>query len=160
MLTAKHFRESPNMKTILLTLTLSAAAVLTACAATGNDYVPGAAPGVLSHPVLGELKPAERSLLGPDADSNGIRDDIDRLVGAPGAPGAARERSHYALQYTRAMLAGARGARATAAEAAELKAAAAALDEAAGPNASTTLAARIASTPARQAAFVAWQQQQ
>ena len=55
-------------------------AILSGCSATGDDYIRGQTPTVINHPVLGSLTVAERELLGPDVNQNGIRDDIDLAI--------------------------------------------------------------------------------
>ncbi|MGO4391401.1 hypothetical protein AB4Z46_08620 [Variovorax sp. M-6] len=131
---------------------LSLAAVLAGCAATGDDYVKGVVPEVTNHPVLGTLNSKERALLGPDANENGVRDEIDRIVSTQHA-GARAQALRFAMAFTEAMLSGAAaGTSRTAPAASELDAAASALDAVDGPQSSGTLAARIANSPERRAA--------
>ncbi|KWT95528.1 MULTISPECIES: hypothetical protein [unclassified Variovorax] len=137
------------MKTILLAL--GAAIILSACAATGDDYVKGVVPEMSNHPALGSMTSAERALLGPDANANGIRDEIDRLI-AINFDGARPQAAAYAAKYTQGMIAGSRGQGPTPSQASDLAGAASALDAAS----STTLAARIANTPERRAAVSLW----
>lgn len=61
-------------------MALLAIAILSGCSATGDDYIRGQTPIVVNHPVLGNLAVAERELLGPDVNQNGIRDDIDVAI--------------------------------------------------------------------------------
>lgn len=87
---------------------LLAVAILSACSATGDDYVRGQTPTVINHPVLGSLTVAERELLGPDVNQNGIRDDIDvaiRELPDEKKPGIV----NYVKEITRGMIFGSRG---------------------------------------------------
>lgn len=89
---------------------LLAVASLAGCAATGDDYVVGVRPALVEHPVFGSLTIKEQDLLGPDADLNGVRDEIDKTLRQMFADSEALGRGEaYALQVTKAMLSGATG---------------------------------------------------
>ena len=83
-------------------------AILSGCSATGDDYIRGQTPTVLNHPVLGSLTVAERELLGPDVNQNGIRDDIDVVISKLSAE-RRPDISRHVLQITRNMIIGSRG---------------------------------------------------
>lgn len=96
---------------------LLSAASLAGCAATGDDYVVGMRPALVEHPILGPLTIKEQDLLGPDADQNGVRDEIDKALRQMFADAEALGRGEaYALQVTKAMLSGATGRTPTAAD--------------------------------------------
>lgn len=83
------------------------ATILAGCSATGDDYIRGQIPVVINHPVLGNITVAEQELLGPDANQNGVRDDID--VGIGKLPSEQRpDISRHVLQITRHMIIGSR----------------------------------------------------
>lgn len=82
---------------------------LSGCAATGDDYKVGVVPELSKHPVLGTLTTAERALLGPDANQNGVRDDIDQVI-AMGEAGPKDQATTYAQYVTKAIIIGSRGA--------------------------------------------------
>jgi len=65
---------------------------------------------VVVHPLLGSLAIEQQDLLGPDANQNGVRDELDKTLRDKLPEGAARVRGEaYALEVTKAMLAGAAG---------------------------------------------------
>ena len=147
---ASRTNHDPQMMKTLPAFVL--AAVLAGCAATGDDYVKGVVPELTDHPALGTLNSKERALLGPDANGNGVRDDIDRIASTRYA-GAHAQALRFAAKFTEAMLAGASAGKSRVAPStADLDGAAAVLDAAAGPPSSGALAARIANTPERRAA--------
>ncbi|EHK65929.1 hypothetical protein KYC_12408 [Achromobacter arsenitoxydans SY8] len=66
---------------------------------------------------MGPLTIKEQDLLGPDADLNGVRDEIDKSLRQTFADAEALRRGEaYALQVTKAMLSGASGRTPTAAD--------------------------------------------
>ena len=82
------------------------AALLAGCAATGDDYVKGVRPPVETHPILGQLTIGESDLLGPDADQNGVRDEIDKTIRATFFRSSEREAAtRFAVSASRAMIA-------------------------------------------------------
>ncbi|MGX9784456.1 hypothetical protein [Janthinobacterium lividum] len=83
-------------------------AILSGCSATGDDYIRGQTPTVIKHPVLGSLTVAERELLGPDANQNGIRDDVDIVIDKLSAD-RKPDISLYFQQVTRDMIISSRG---------------------------------------------------
>jgi hypothetical protein len=89
-------------------MALFALASLSGCSATGDDYIRGQVPTVINHPVLGNLTVVERELLGPDANQNGIRDEIDIVISKLSAE-RKPDISLYILQVTRSMIIGSRG---------------------------------------------------
>ena len=89
-------------------MALLAIAILSGCSATGDDYIRGQVPVVINHPVLGNLTVAEQELLGPDANQNGIRDDIDIVIDKLSAD-RKPDISRYVQQVTRDMIIGLRG---------------------------------------------------
>lgn len=82
--------------------------ILAGCSATGDDYIRGQTPTIINHPVLGNLTVAEQELLGPDANKNGIRDDIDIVIDKLSAD-RKPDISRYVQQVTRDMIIGSRG---------------------------------------------------
>ena len=93
----RHLLVKPNSAALIT----AAAMILGGCAATGDDYVVGVRPTIVNHPVLGPLTIKEQDLLGPDADQNGVRDEIDKTLRQTFPEGEARERGEsYALQVT------------------------------------------------------------
>lgn len=109
----RHLLVKPNSAALIT----AAAMILGGCAATGDDYVVGVRPTIVNHPVLGPITIKEQDLLGPDADQNGVRDEIDKTLRQTFPEGEARERGEsYALQVTKAMLAGTTGRAPTAIE--------------------------------------------
>lgn len=89
-------------------MALLAIAILSGCSATGNDYIRGQVPVVTNHPVLGNLTVAEQELLGPDANQNGIRDDVDIVIDKLSAD-RKPDISRYVKNITRDMINGSRG---------------------------------------------------
>ena len=89
-------------------MALLAIVILSGCSATGDDYIRGQVPVVINHPVLGNLTVAEQELLGPDANQNGIRDDIDIVIDKLSAD-RKPDISRYVQQVTRDMIFGSRG---------------------------------------------------
>ncbi|WP_158301360.1 hypothetical protein [Janthinobacterium sp. BJB426] len=83
-------------------------AILSGCSATGDDYIRGQTPTVINHPVLGSLTVAERELLGPDVNQNGIRDDIDLAI-IKISDERKSDISSYVKNITRDMINGSRG---------------------------------------------------
>lgn len=96
-------------------MALLAIAILSGCSATGDDYIRGQVPGVINHPVLGNLTVAENELLGPDANQNGIRDDVDIVIDKLSAD-RKTDISRYVQNVTRDMINGSRGVSSTSGE--------------------------------------------
>lgn len=129
-----------------------AIAILSGCSATGDDYIRGQTPTVINHPVLGSLTVAERELLGPDVNQNGIRDDID--VAITKFPDERKsDISRYVKNVTRDMINGSRGLSSASSE------------KASDAVVSLTISAvekkiyldLVINTAARKAAFATWQ---
>ncbi|WP_126376208.1 hypothetical protein [Achromobacter spanius] len=96
---------STDMKSIICA---GAFSLLVGCAATGDDYVTGVRPAVVIHPVLGKLTIEEQDLLGPDANQNGVRDELDKAILSNFGDDISHERAQrYALEVSKAMIAGA-----------------------------------------------------
>lgn len=86
------------------------AALLAACAATGDDYIPGVRPAVEMHAILGQLTIGESDLLGPDANQNGVRDEIDKTIRTTFTDASARKAAtRFAVSISRAMMVGLNG---------------------------------------------------
>ena len=126
-------------------------ATLVGCSATGNDYIKGEVPTIVKHPTLGDLTVAERELLGPDANQNGIRDDIDVII--DGLSGERKSATTlYAQGITKDMILGSRGVMKKSNEETSTTVTTAPLTK----SEEDFFIAKITSTPARKAAFFTW----
>lgn len=126
-------------------------ATLVGCSATGNDYIRGEVPTIVKHPTLGDLTVAERELLGPDANQNGIRDDIDVII-----YGLSEKRKSattlYAQGITKDMILGSRGVMKKSSEELDMEKTSALITK----SEADLFIAKITSTPTRKAAFSTW----
>lgn len=129
-----------------------AIAILSGCSSTGDDYIRGQTPTVINHPVLGSLTVAERELLGPDVNQNGIRDDIDVAI-IKFLDERKSDISRYVQNVTRDMINGSRGLSSASSEKAS--------DAVVSPTISAVekkiYLDLVINTAARKAAFATWQ---
>ena len=137
-------------------LLLLAAALLSGCAATGDDYIKGSRPSQTAHPTLGTLSTVESDLLGPDSDGNGVRDEVDAGIRARfAAEGTQSAAARFAQSLSKAMIAGQRGQAPTAEQKMQFSAHAACLDSLA-PGASQAVRTLTTRTSTRAAALERW----
>lgn len=127
-------------------------AILSGCSATGDDYIRGQTPTVINHPVLGSLTVAERELLGPDVNQNGIRDDIDLAI-IKISDERKSDISSYVKNITRDMINGSRGVSSTLSE----KTSTAVVSPTISAVEKKIYLDLVINTAARRAAFSTWQ---
>lgn len=133
-------------------MALLAIAILSGCSATGDDYIRGQTPTVINHPVLGSLTVAERELLGPDVNQNGIRDDIDLAI-IKISDERKSDISRHVKNITRDMINGSRGVSSALSE----KTSAAVVSPTISAVEKKIYLDLVINTAARRAAFSTWQ---
>lgn len=133
-------------------LAFLAVTTLSACSATGDDYIRGQAPAIFNHPLMGNLTLAERELLGPDANQNGVRDDIDLAISKL-SDEKRPDMTRYIQGLTRGMISGSRAIASTATEKSSATLASPLISE----TEKKICADLLANTAARKTALTAWQ---
>lgn len=144
------------MKKTTKLIGILAVALLTGCAATGNDYITGIRGESPNASPLGTLSPAQQQLLGPDLNSNGIRDQVDAEIKKIGNPGGQAAAVLFSRSLSKAMMAGASQAPVDEKLKATYANSAACLDRLGGEGKANALRQLTLSTPERVKAFQAW----
>lgn len=134
------------------------AALLSGCAATGDDYVTGVRPTLEMHPILGQLTISESDLLGPDANENGVRDEIDKTILTAFSSDQSRKiATLFAVEVSKAMIIGLNNKAPSEAKKQEYVAAATCLDSVLS-GASNSLLTQTIRTKNRADAMARWSQ--